>query len=48
MQLDALSKDRLRDEPPEVGDLVQVRSRRWLVEEVQRPNKNETLMALSH
>jgi hypothetical protein len=43
MQLDALSKDSQRDEPPQVGDLVQVRSRRWLVEEVVRPsNHNET------
>ena len=36
--MDALIKDSLRDGPPEVGDLVQLRSRRWLVEEVVRPN----------
>jgi hypothetical protein len=43
MQLDARNNDRLQDEPPQVGELVQVRSRRWLVEEVLRPSKeNET------
>ena len=39
-QLDPLRKD-LRDEPPEVGDLVRVRSRRWLVEEVVRPSNHD-------
>jgi SNF2-related domain len=28
------------EHPPEVGDLVRVRSRRWLVEEVVRPDKS--------
>ncbi len=36
--MDTLSEKRSPSEhPPEVGDLVQVRSRRWLVEEVVRP-----------
>ena len=34
----AVSTMRLPDRPPRIGELVQVRSRRWLVEDVAQPN----------
>ena len=37
----------LPDLPPRIGDLVEVRSRRWLVEEVERPHLQSSRVSLA-
>ena len=37
----------LTDLPPRIGDLVEVRSRRWLVEAVERPHLQSSLVSLA-
>ena len=42
------AKQSLPEQPPEVGDLVRVRSRRWLVEEVVRVATERSIWASTY
>ena len=45
--MDNFAATMLTDLPPRIGDLVEVRSRRWLVDGVERPHHQSSLVSLA-